>query len=62
MSKRDMSKVGRKKNFYTVRDKRGRFADVTNIGESIHEDTGIKAEKKVKPGHGHEGDLKKRKK
>lgn len=49
------------KKFYAVRDKKGRFTDITNIGESIHEDARTKAKKKVKPGHGHEGDLPKKK-
>lgn len=60
MSKRDIVKVGSKKSFYAVRDKNGRFSDITNIGKSIAEDSRSHAKKKVKPGHGHEGDLKKR--
>jgi hypothetical protein len=48
------------KKFYAVRDKKGRFTDITNIGDSIREDSQQKAKKKVKPGHGHEGDLLKR--
>lgn len=59
MSKRDIVKVGGKKNFYAVRDKEGKFEDITSIGNSIREDSQQKAKKKVKPGHGHEGDLKK---
>ena len=58
MSKRDIIKIG-KKSHYAVRDEKGRFEDIVNIGDSIHEDTKIKAKKIVKPGHGHEGDLKK---
>lgn len=57
MSKRDIVKVGGKKSFYAVRDKDGKFEDITNIGDSIREDSRTKAKKKVKPGHGHEGDL-----
>lgn len=57
MSKRDIIKIG-KKSYYAVRDAKGRFADITNIGKSIHEDSRSKAKRKVKPGHGHEGDLK----
>lgn len=57
MSKRDEVKVGGKKMFYAVRDKDGKFEDIVNIGDSIHEDAKIHAEKKVEPGHGHEGDL-----
>lgn len=59
MSKRDMIKIG-KKSFYAVRDKKGQFSDITNIGKSIAEDSRGKAKKAVKPGHGHEGDLKKK--
>lgn len=60
MSKRDIVKVGGKRSFYAVRDKDGRFSDITNIGKSIAEDSREKAKKTVKPGHGHEGDLKKK--
>ena len=60
MSKRDIIKIG-KKDYYAVRDKKGRFTDITNIGKSIHEDTRLQAKKIVKRGHGHEGDLKKKK-
>jgi len=59
MSKRDMIKIG-KKNYYAVRDKLGRFSDITNINRSIREDSRGHAKKVVKPGHGHEGDLKKK--
>ncbi len=59
MSKRDIIKIG-KKNYYAVRDKNGRFTDITNIGKSIAEDSRSKAKRTVKLGHGHEGDLKKR--
>ncbi len=58
MSKRDIIKIGQK-SYYAVRDKNGRFTDITNIGESIAEDRRIKSKKIVKAGHGHEGDLKK---
>ncbi len=59
MSKRDEIKIGDKFH-YAVRDKGGRFVDITNIGKSIEEDSKIKSKKQVKPGHGHEGDLKKK--
>ena len=59
MSKRDIIKIGDKKSFYAVRNKDGKFSDITNIGKSIAEDSRGKAKKIVKPGHGHEGDLKK---
>ena len=58
MSKRDIIQIG-KKSYYAVRDKLGRFTDITNIGTSIREDARGKARKTVKPGHGHEGDLEK---
>jgi len=60
MSKRDIIKIG-DKSFYAVRDKDGKFADITNIGKSISEDKRTHSKKVVKPGHGHEGDLKKTK-
>ena len=63
MSKRDVVKMGKgKKSTHVVRDKEGKFKEFSNIGKSINEDKQVHAEKKVKPGHGHEGDLKKRKK
>lgn len=59
MSKRDIIQIG-KKSYYAVRDKLGRFTDITSIGKSIREDARGKAKKTVKTGHGHEGDLKKK--
>jgi len=59
MSKRDIVKVGGKKNFYAVRNKDGKFEEIVNIGDSIREDSRTHAKKIVKPGHGHEGDLEK---
>ncbi|TSC95298.1 MAG: hypothetical protein Athens101428_26 [Candidatus Berkelbacteria bacterium Athens1014_28] len=59
MSKRDIIKIG-KKSHYAVRDKEGKFVDIVNIGKSIDEDKKVKSKKTVKPGHGHEGDLKKK--
>ena len=61
MSKRDMIKI-QGKSHYAVRDAEGKFTDITNIGKSIAEDKRTRSSKTVKPGHGHEGDLKKRKK
>ena len=61
MSERDMIKI-QEKSFYAVRDAKGRFSDIVNIGKSIAEDAKTKSKKIVKPGHGHEGDLKRRKK
>jgi hypothetical protein len=57
MSKRTI--VKHKKSYYAERDAKGRFVSFSNIGKSIAEDSRTKAKKKVKPGHGHEGDLKK---
>jgi hypothetical protein len=57
MSKRDIIKIhGR--SYYAVRDQRGRFTDIANIGKSINEDKRKRAKKIAKPRHGHEGDLK----
>lgn len=58
MGKRDMIKIG-DKSHYAVRNAEGEFVDITNIGKSIAEDKKTKSKKVVKPGHGHEGDLKK---
>lgn len=60
MSKRDIIKI-QGKSHYAVRDKKGRFVDVTSIGKSIAEDRRTKSKTIVKPGHGHEGDLKRKK-
>jgi len=60
MSKRDIIKI-RGKSYYAERNKKGQFTDITNIGKSIKTDSRSKSAKKVKPGHGHEGDLKRRK-
>lgn len=57
MSKRTI--VKHKKSYYAERDAKGRFVSFSNIGKSVAEDSRTKAKKKVKPGHGHEGDLKK---
>lgn len=61
MSKRDIIKI-KNKSYYAVRNKKGQFKDIVNIGKSINEDKKIKSLKVVKPGHGHEGDLKRKKK
>lgn len=60
MSKRDVIKIG-SKHYYAERNKKGQFVDITNIGKSIEADSRDKSAKTVKPGHGHEGDLKKKK-
>lgn len=61
MSVRSIIKVGKKKH-YVTRKKNGRFASISNIGKSIKRDAARKSKKTVGAGHGHEGDLKKRKK
>jgi len=61
MSKRDIIKIGNK-HYYAERNKKGQFVDITNIGKSIKADSRSKSVKRVKPGHGHEGDLKRQKK
>ena len=61
MSKRDIIKI-KGKSYYAERDKKGRFVDITNIGKSLHVDSRKRTSKYVKPSHGHEGDLKRRKK
>lgn len=58
MSKRGIIKI-QGKSHYAVRNKKGQFEDITNIGKSIAKDAKSKAKKIIKPGHGHEGDLKK---
>lgn len=59
MSKRDIIKI-QKKAHYAERNEKGQFSEITNIGKSIAEDSKKKAKKIVKPGHGHEGDLKRK--
>ena len=58
MGKRDIIKI-KGKSYYAERDKKGQFEEITNIGKSIAEDKRTHAKKIVKPGYGHEGDLKK---
>lgn len=59
MSVRSIIKVGKKK-LYATRKKNGRFTSISNIAKSIKRDSAKKSKKTVKPGHGHEGDLKKK--
>lgn len=59
MSVRSIIKVGKNK-LYATRKKNGRFTSISNIGKSIKRDSAKKSKKVVKPGHGHEGDLKKK--
>ncbi len=61
MGKRDTIKIQGKAH-YVERDRKGRFANVTSIGKSILKDRKKKAKTIVKPGYGHLGDLKRRKK
>jgi len=56
------TKIKRKKWWYVVRDSKGRFVDWVNIGVSIFRDSLYKAKRIFKkPGRGHRGDYKKRK-
>ena len=59
MSVRSILKVGKKK-LYATRKRNGRFSSMSSIGKSIKRDSAKKSKKIVKPGHGHEGDLKKK--
>ncbi len=59
MSRRTIIQLGSKQR-YAERDAQGRFVDITNVGDSIRADQRRRTRKKVKPGHGHEGDLKRR--
>ncbi len=61
MLKRQRIKI-HKKFYYVERDSKGRFTDITAINRSINADSRKKTRKKVKPGYGHIGDLKRRKK
>ncbi len=61
MSVRSIIKVGNKKR-YATRKKNGTFASISSIAKSIKRDSKVKSKKIAKPGHGHEGDLKKKKK
>lgn len=61
MSVRSIIKVGSKKR-YATRKKNGRFTSISNIGKSIKRDARTKSKKVVKRGHGHEGDLARKKK
>ena len=45
---------------YVERRKDGTFKKWTPIGKSLSMDRAKKARKKVKPGYGHQGDIKKR--
>ena len=59
MSVRSIIKVGKKKQ-YATRKKNGRFSSISNIAKSIRRDSKTASKKVAKPGHGHEGDLKKK--
>ncbi len=61
MGKRDIIKI-KGKSHYAERDKKGRFINITSIGKSLVKDSKKKAKRIVTKGHGHLGDLKRRKK
>ncbi len=46
------------KSRFVIRDKKGRFKDIENVGKAIRRDLRTKAKTKVKPGYGYRGDLK----
>lgn len=60
MGKRDIIKI-QGKHYYAERNKKGQFTDITNINKSIKSDTKKSNAKTVTPGHGHLGDLKRKK-
>ncbi len=45
------------KSRFVIRDKKGRFKDIENVGKAIKRDSRTKAKTKVKPGYGYRGDL-----
>ena len=60
MGKRDIIKI-RDKHYYAERNKKGQFTDITSINKSIRSDMKKSNAKTVTPGHGHLGDLKRKK-
>ncbi len=60
MGKRDIIKI-RGKSYFAERNKKGQFTDITNINKSIKADVRKSNAKSVTKGHGHLGDLKKKK-
>jgi hypothetical protein len=62
VSTRTRIKIG-KKSHYAVRNKKGQFKDIQNIGRSIRMDAARKSKRKVKgKGKGHLGDYAKKRK
>ncbi|MEK7472202.1 MAG: hypothetical protein AAB624_03070 [Patescibacteria group bacterium] len=59
MSKRTVIKI-HGKSYYAERNKKGQFTDITGINKSIKSDMKKSNAKTVKPGHGHQGDLKRK--
>lgn len=60
MGKRDIIMIG-SKHYYAERNKKGQFTDITNINKSIKSDMKKSNAKAVTKGHGHLGDLKRKK-
>lgn len=50
------------KSAFAIRDKKGRFKDIQNIGRSLKADRRVQAKTIVKSGQGFRGDSKRRKK
>lgn len=51
-----MKKSGGKGYVYVIRDAKGHFVDIQNIGRCIRQDMKRKAKTKAKPGHKYKGD------
>ena len=60
MGKRGIIKI-HGKHYYAERNKKGQFTDITSINKSIKSDMKKSSAKTVTPGHGHLGDLKRKK-
>jgi hypothetical protein len=45
------------KAYYSIRDSRGRFKNIENIGRAISQDAARQAKTKAKPGYGFQGDI-----
>ncbi len=56
-TKRDLVK-GRERKFYAKRDANGRFKSMDRVNRSLATDRPRRAKRRVKPGHGDQGDRK----
>jgi len=59
MGKRDIIKI-HGKHYYAERNRKGQFTDITNIAKSIKADSKKSNARTVTKGHGHLGDLKRK--